>query len=341
MSALELCGLRVPFGEAPGLDGISLEVPRGERLAILGPSGVGKTTLLRAVAGLAPVSAGSVRINGRDVTAAPPESRGAVYLHQTPTLFPHLDVFENVAFPLRIRGAAERELRARVSDVLASVGLAELGPRTPATLSGGQRHRVALARAIAARPAVLLLDEPLAALDPSLRQEVREAIVAVQERDRPALVLVTHDVDEAGVLAHRLGVLVGGVIAQIDTPGTLFDRPISLEVARLLGFPNRLDGVLREDGTFDSALGPVRLARGGTRPGPAAAVFQPEAAHEDPAGAPGRVVSLRHRPRAGSAIVAIGETTIEIADPRRSLAAGDEVRIALDPHRLVVYPRAG
>lgn len=245
--ALRLEGVSLPFGpEGPvGLRDLSLEVAPGERLVLVGASGVGKSTLLRAVAGLHPVSAGTVEIGGRRVagpgaTPVPPQARGAVYLHQVPLLFPHLSVLENVAFPLRVRGVGRSEREARARELLDAVRLQGLVGRSPDTLSGGQRHRVALARAVAARPPLLLLDEPLSSLDPSLRHEVREAIVALQERSGAGLLLVTHDLDEAGTLAHRIGILVPGHLAQLDPPARLFAEPASLEVSRFLGYRNEL-----------------------------------------------------------------------------------------------------
>ena len=181
-------------------------------MALLGPSGVGKTSLLRAIAGLGTLSSGTVLVDGRDVTAAPPDGRGIVYMHQSPSLFPHLSVLDNVAFPLEVRGVSRSEAaRPTAAELLARVQLRPAASRPPSTLSGGQRHRVALARALAADPAVLLLDEPFASLDPELRAEVREAVVDLLERgEGPAVVLVTHDVDEAAGLADRLvGVAAG------------------------------------------------------------------------------------------------------------------------------------
>jgi putative spermidine/putrescine transport system ATP-binding protein len=341
MTALLVSDLHVPFGREPGLHGISLRVDVGERLAVVGSSGAGKTTLLRAIAGLAKSSAGSVHIQDNDVTLDPPDRRSAVYLHQRPVLFPHLDVFENIAFPLRIRRRAESEVRARVEEVLASVRLLGLARRMPSQLSGGQRHRVALARAITARPSVLLLDEPLSTLDPPLRAEVREAIVAVQARDRPALVLVTHDIDEAGLLADRVAVLAGGTFIQCDTPATLFARPASLEVARFLGFPNFVEGSMRPDGIFESVLGALPLANAGAPAGPAIAAFQPEAVRAADEGVTGRVIALDHRVRSTSAMVRVGDVLLEVADPDRSLAPGDEARLVLDSRRAVVFPARG
>ncbi|TVP45867.1 MAG: ABC transporter ATP-binding protein [Gemmatimonadales bacterium] len=255
--ALRMSGARIPFGGdmapgAPGLDGIDLEVQAGERLVLVGASGEGKTTLLRAVAGIAPLARGRIEVGGADVTHAPPERRGAVYLHQAPVLFPHLSVEENVAFPLRIRGVSRAEIRERVHEVLRSVQLEELGSRGPAALSGGQRHRVALARAVVARPTLLLLDEPLSSLDPRLRHEVRDAIVRLQERYRPGIVLVTHDLEEAGLLGHRIGIVMDGGIAQLATPAELFRAPASLAVARFLGYRNELP-VRRSGGAWVSA----------------------------------------------------------------------------------------
>jgi ABC-type sugar transport system ATPase subunit len=245
--ALRLEGVSLPFGpQGPvGLRELSLEVAPGERLVLVGASGVGKSTLLRAVAGLHPVSAGTLEIGGRRVAGpgaaqVPPHARGAVYLHQVPLLFPHLSVLDNVAFPLRIRGVGRGEREARARELLDAVRLEGLAHRSPDALSGGQRHRVALARAVAARPPLLLLDEPLSSLDPSLRHEVRDAIVALQESSGAGLLLVTHDLDEAGALAHRIGILVPGHLAQLDPPARLFAEPASLEVSRFLGYRNEL-----------------------------------------------------------------------------------------------------
>jgi ABC-type sugar transport system ATPase subunit len=339
MSALRLSGLRVPFGHVPGLHPISLDVEAGERVAIVGASGAGKTTLLRAVAGLVPVIAGRVEIGGRDVTGSPPERRDAVYLNQTPVLFPHLDVFENVAFPLRVRGRTSAEVRDRVDEVLSAVGMSDLARRAPTRLSGGQRHRVALARAIAARPSVLLLDEPLSALDPSLREEVREVILRVQAAERPALLLVTHDIDEAGVMADRIGVLIDRRIAQLDRPADLFARPASLDVARFLGFPNRVAGTVRADGLFECPLGAVERWDPPTAPpGPAVGVFQPEAARIGSQGAPGRVLEVRHRLRTTTVVVEVAGSRIEAVVRGRRPAPGDEVRVSLNPARVIVFP---
>jgi ABC-type sugar transport system ATPase subunit len=345
---LRVADVDVPFGDAAhapaaaGLRGVSLDVAAGERLALVGPSGAGKTTLLRAVAGLAPVAGGRVEVAGRDVTALPPERRGAVYLHQTPVPFPHLSVAENVAFPLRVRGAREAEVRERVARALDAVRLAGLERRMPHALSGGQRHRVALARAIAARPALLLLDEPLSALDPALRAEVREAIAAAQAEYGPALVLVTHDLDDAGALADRVAVLLGGRVAQAGAPAALFTRPASLAVARFLGAFAEVPGRVRADGAFEGALGV--FPGGGVPPGPAVAAVRPDALLARPDGAlAARVTRVRHTARGAAAAVRLGESgdgaALEVAvDAASPPAPGDTMRLAVDAGRVLVFP---
>lgn len=352
-SALVLEGLHIRFGDTPGIADLSLSVAGGERVVIVGPSGVGKTTLLRAIAGLAPVDAGRVTIAGRDVTVLPPERRNAVYLHQAPVLFAHLSVGENVAFPLRVRAQRGEAVQRRVREALAAVQLDGFERRTPQSLSGGQRHRVALARAIAARPAALLLDEPLAALDPSLRDDVRMAIAAAQADHRPAMLLVTHDLDDAGLLADRIAVLLDGRIAQVATPATLFARPATLGVARFLGIFQELPGVVRDDGSVACALGviPRRLELpAGHR---VTVVFRAESLRVGPwsdspgapgAGVRGQVVGMRHRSRGATVVLQLeGEsvgTLVEgaVGPHDRRWNPGDEARLTLDPGDAIVFP---
>ena len=246
----------VTFGVQAGLRNVSFQVQAGKRLALLGPSGVGKTSLLRAIAGLDALVAGNVIVNGVDVTKVAVERRGIVYLHQSPSLFPHLSVQDNVGFPMEIRGATRRDARKRASALLERVQMSAFAERAPATLSGGQRHRVALARALAASPHLLLLDEPFAALDPELRSDVRLAVLALlDDATAPPTIVVTHDIDEAVSIAHHVAVLLDGTIAQLATPTALLSQPASRAVARFLGLPNILPAVSDGAGVVTSPLG--------------------------------------------------------------------------------------
>ena len=346
--ALLLDRVGVPFGAGAGLADISFSVARGRRLAIVGPSGVGKTTLLRAIAGLSPTTSGRIMVNCRDVTALRPEQRDVVYLHQTPVLFEHLTVGENVAFPLRIRRVADGDIRSRVASALAAVRLEGLDRRAPHALSGGQRHRVALARAIAARPAVLLLDEPLSALDPSLRDEVRAAIVAAQVESGAAIVFVTHDFDDAGVLADEVAVLLGGTISQRATPETLFAHPASLGVAQLLGVYQTLPGRVRSGGAVECALGMVPAEAALPEGSHVIVAFRSAALHVVPSldatrGVSAVVESVRHRAHGASLELRLGHSpqgpTVEVpAEPFVNSPPGSTVRVALDPRGVRVFP---
>ncbi len=337
--ALSLDAIAVNFGTVPGLTDVTLAIADGERVVLLAPSGAGKTTLLRAIAGLEPVLRGSVAIGGRDVTNDPPESRGAVYLHQTPMLFPHLDVAANVAFPMQLRGV-ERDVTARrVAELLASVQLSDLAGRRPGSLSGGQRHRVALARAMAARPRMLLLDEPLASLDPGLRQEVR-LVLARTQLDGTGMLIATHDLDDAVLLADRVAVLLGGRIAQIAPAEGLFRAPATLAIAAFLGIPNRIHGRL-ERGVFHSALG--RLQVGGSAPdGPTVAVFAADAvtvaAGEEQATVFGEVVEVHRHLRHPSIIVQCNTVALEALAPRPLPVPGTTVGLVIDPSVIHLLP---
>jgi putative spermidine/putrescine transport system ATP-binding protein len=331
-AALRLQKLHVPFGTEAGLHDITFTVQTGECVAVVGASGAGKSTLLRAIAGLSPAGSGSIEIAGRDVTKLPPERRGAVYLHQSPVLFPHLDVTGNVAFPLRVRNVPGDIIATRVAGALDRMRLERLGQRRVSTLSGGQRHRVALARALVADPPVLLLDEPLSALDPALRGDVRAAIADVRDTGACGLLLVTHDLDDAALLASRVCVLHAGAIAQDATPAELFARPASLAVARFLDVPNLLEGRV-DGGVFTSALG--KWAAAGEADGPAVAAFRPDAVCLGADGSRAEVIEVRHLARGVSLIVAVDEQRLEVtADPAYTVSPGETLLVRLKPERV-------
>lgn len=335
--ALVLVGVEVPFGANTGLQAIYLKVERGERLVLLGASGTGKTTLLRGIAGLTPVASGRILVAGVDVTTLAPERRHVVYLHQTPLLFPHLNVFENIAFPLRIRRWPLTAIRERVEHLLAVVQLGGFGSRPSHALSGGQRHRVALARAIAAHPRVLLLDEPLTALDPQLRGETRQALLALGREEETAILMVTHDVEDATTLGHRVGVLAGGRLVQCDRPAELFRKPASLSVAAALGLPNRLAGRITARG-FESELGivpaPINAA-----PGPATAIFGAQALRVDARGPLiGRVVGCRPGPNGTVLELKFeGGTYLGLGTAGAAAPEGEDIRLTLDTAHMHVF----
>ena len=339
--ALVITHLAAPFGTRAGLADLSLSVAPGERVVLLGPSGSGKTTLLRVIAGLASHSAGTMQVAGRDVGEAPPERRGAVYLHQTPLLFPHLDVQHNVAFPLRLRGRRGPEAMTLVQQALGRMQLDGFAARRVQTLSGGQKQRVALARALVAAAPMLLLDEPLSALDPELRQEVRDALhAASHEAHRPAQLIVTHDLDDAGLLGDRVGVLLGGRLVQLAPPADLFAHPASLAVARYLGWPLIMEGQLGEDGQVQCALGAVRPSHGMRADGAAGTrvviAARAAALTIDPAGTlDAELTGLRVRASGTTGVVRIGRATAECVGAHGS--ATGPVRLRVDSSLLHLF----
>jgi ABC-type Fe3+/spermidine/putrescine transport system ATPase subunit len=246
--ALELAEVEKRYGDLAAVAGVSLALAPGELFGLLGPSGCGKSTLLRLVAGLEAPDRGRVHLAGRDVTAEPAHRRRVHTVFQHYALFPHLTVAENVGFGLRYqpafaglgRRARRTRERAAIDEALELVRLAGLGHRLPSQLSGGQRQRVALARALVLRPEVLLLDEPLGALDRELRETMQEELRALQRRLGICFLFVTHDQDEALALADRIGVMQAGRLVQVGTPAEVWERPRTTFVARFLGAPNRL-----------------------------------------------------------------------------------------------------
>ncbi|AHG87600.1 ABC transporter related protein [Gemmatirosa kalamazoonensis] len=331
---------RYPAAVRPALDGLSLDVRPGELVALLGESGAGKTTALRIVAGYERPDAGAVLLDGADVTALPPERRGAGMVFQHHALFPHLSVEENVAFGLAPRGVPAAERSARAARALDGVGLGGTGARPVHALSGGEQQRVALARALVIEPRVLLLDEPLSSLDPALRIAMRDELRAMLQRSHVTALCVTHDQDDAFAIADRVALLRRGRLLQIGTPEALYDHPASRGVAEFIGraalLPARRDG----DGVHLTVRGVTQRAVGiAPADGDGAgrgwlAVLRPEAlalAPVDDASAwPGEVVARRFA--AGVTVCRVRLDDVHVAEletAERAVPEGARVGVRL------------
>ena len=351
MPFLEIDRVAKSFGGHPVLRDVSLGVEEGEVVALLGPSGSGKTTLLRLLAGFEQPDAGSLRLAGRDVTTLPPARRGVGMVFQHYALFPHLDVAGNVAFGLHGRGLSTEETARRVGDVLALVDLAGFERRPVTALSGGQQQRVAVARALAPEPRLLLLDEPLSNLDPSLRERTRRSIRELVGRLRITTLLVTHEQEEAFDLAGRVALLWAGELQQVGTPEELHERPVNRTVAGFVGRANLLRGALRRTGdgwAVEVAPGVVwpaepteALAEGGT----AELMLRPEALALVTTGTdgalPGTVLERRYAGATsrytvslddgGAGDVAAGPRELEVLADSAAARPGDRVAVKPRP----------
>ena len=272
--AVELEGISKRYGAVAAVDGLSLAIRPGEFFTLLGPSGSGKSTALSVVAGFTAPDAGRVRLGGRDLTAAAPRDRGLGMVFQNYAIFPHLDVFENVAFPLRARRVPSAEIRVRVAEALATVQLSGLEKRGAKQLSGGQQQRVALARAVVARPGIVLMDEPLGALDKNLRYHMQTEIRDLQRRLGMTAVFVTHDQEEAMNMSDRIAIMNGGRLVQAGPPREVYERPDTVFAARFLGEANLLDGTA--EGTALRTQGGTVLHAANALHGPAMLFVRPE-----------------------------------------------------------------
>jgi putative spermidine/putrescine transport system ATP-binding protein len=252
-SYLSIEALTVSYGGPPVLDRVSLEVQRGEMVALLGSSGCGKTTLLRSIAGFVIPDSGTIRIEGRDIAQLPPEARGTAMMFQSYALWPHMSVADNIGYGLRMRSWKKDAIAARVGEMLKLLQLEGFGPRPVTQLSGGQRQRVALGRALAVSPHVLLLDEPMSNLDYKVRLELRHELRALQQRIGITAVYVTHDREEALTLSDRIAVIDAGRIVQVGAPEEIFHHPSSAFVAGFMGADNALDLLQAGDGSLVAA----------------------------------------------------------------------------------------
>jgi putative spermidine/putrescine transport system ATP-binding protein len=267
--AVSLRGLTKTFGSGDELvtavDGVDLDIVDGEFLTLLGPSGSGKTTVLRMIAGFEPPTSGTILLDGSDVTRVPPFERDVNTVFQDYALFPHMNVLENVEYGLRVKGVGRQERRARAAEALDGVRLGTYGTRKPAELSGGQRQRVALARALVNRPKVLLLDEPLGALDLKLREQMQIELKQMQRQVGITFVFVTHDQEEALTMSDRIAVFHAGRIEQVGSPADVYERPSGQFVAGFVGTSNLLTpavarAILDRDGTWSVRPEKIRLA---------------------------------------------------------------------------------
>ena len=251
------------FGALTAVDGLSLDIAHGEFFALLGPSGCGKTTLLRMLAGFEAPTEGRILLDGEDISAMPPHRRPVNMMFQSYALFPHLNVENNVGFGLRQEKVSRAEIAERVEAMLALVRLEGYGRRRVDQLSGGQKQRVALARALIKQPRVLLLDEPLAALDKKLRGETQFELMDLQRKLGTSFVIVTHDQDEAMIVADRIAVMDRGRLAQVATPSEIYERPNSRWVADFIGEVSLIEGRFSAPGTMQTMIGQLRVADAG------------------------------------------------------------------------------
>ena len=339
MSArLELRDVSHRYGrDEPALSNLSLAVEPGELVALLGPSGCGKTTALKIVAGLLRPTGGDVRVEGRSVVGTPPERREAAMVFQKPLLFPHMTVAANVGFGLRMRGVNRGDAEKRISEALRRVRMDGFAGRSPDELSGGQQQRVALARALVTDPKLLLLDEPLSALDANLREEMRGLILTLQREGDHTTVFVTHDQEEAVVLADRIALVFDGRLQMYDEPEAFYDRPANRAVARFFGATNFLEG-RAANGSVQTPLGPLKLTNA-VPPGDVTLTIRPEAVQleggENSFGA--RVASASYLgTQVHYELEAQGATLRAALPPRVRLAVGDEVTARLPAESLWV-----
>jgi thiamine transport system ATP-binding protein len=333
---LHIRNIQVRFGDIEAVAGVDLDVAAGEVVALMGPSGCGKSTLLRVISGLTVPDAGTVEWEGNDITTTPPHERGIGLMFQDYALFPHLDVRGNVGFGPRMVGHSRDKIDARVRDVLDLVGLAGYEERPIAELSGGEQQRVALARTIASEPKLVMLDEPIGALDRTLRDRLMVDMSDLFANLAISVLYVTHDQHEAFAVANRIAVMRAGRIVQVASPEELWRKPKSGFVARFMGLDNVFSGRL-ETGRLDLGWATLPLPEVGD--GEVEIVIPPGAVRVDPAGSiDARVVSATYRGEVYEIRARCRDATIHFAS-RSHVHPGEPIRVSIDAERII--PLAG
>ena len=342
---LRLEGVSRDFGTVNALRDLTLTIPRGQFVALLGPSGCGKSTALNCIAGLLPVTGGSIWLDDKRIDTMRAEDRGFGMVFQNYALFPHMTVRKNISFGLRMRSVPSAESERRVEEALRLVRLAEHGEKLPGQLSGGQQQRVAIARAIVIEPPLVLMDEPLSNLDAKLRLEMRQEIRRIHAGLGSTTIYVTHDQEEALSLADRIVVLREGVIRQVGTPAELYAAPVHLDVADFMGYRNRIEGkLIRADGEFarvDILGGTIQGSLRGQPKGERVfAAIRPDDLLPVRAGQNGiaaviEAIEYRGREFHGLARTPAG-AELHFASPR-ALAVGATVSLAADPEQVLIF----
>jgi ABC-type Fe3+/spermidine/putrescine transport system ATPase subunit len=351
MTTVVLQDLTRRFGDVLAVDSLNLEIESGTLVAFLGPSGCGKTTTLRMIAGLLLPTRGDVLFDRKSMLTVPSEKRGAVMVFQKHLLFPTMNVEQNIGFGLRMRGMHKREIEARVKEMLDLVRLPGFEERRAHELSGGQQQRIALARALIIEPRVLLLDEPLANLDANLRLEMRELIRSIQQELKITSIFVTHDQEEAVMLAEHVALMFDGVLQQFDTPRAFYERPRTASIARFFRNENFLKGTKRGH-KVETALGELQVANSSTQPdGPVVITIRPEEVQINAAASPSTQGALRNQIKATvMAAVYMGtHTQLHLDVDGRSwrvdgpadcsVRVGDTLSIHLPENRIWLLPR--